>query len=232
MTRRSWTILCVCLAGCQQQMADQPAYRPLEKSSFFSDGRASRPSVLGTVATGALDDERYDPRRLRGDQATALQAAALVGLAAAPWAGLSTEPLSIAGYVDEFPMPVTRAMLERGRERFTIYCAVCHGADGGGSGPVVERGYTRPPSLIDGLSRRYERRGTAVALRGMPAGYYVAVMSEGFGAMASYSAQVRPADRWAIAAYIRALQLSQSVPLRDLPDNDRRAASAALEKLP
>ena len=110
---------------------------------------------------------------------------------------------------DLFPMPVTAEMLARGRERFDVFCSPCHGRTGQGNGMVVQRGFRAPPSFHD------ER------LRNAPVGYYVNVETNGFGAMSDYSAQVPVADRWAIAAYIRALQLSQRAGIDDVPA-DRR----------
>ena len=119
--------------------------------------------------------------------------------------------------VEAPPPPVTEALLERGRQRFDIYCAPCHGRTGEGNGMVVQRGFRKPPSY-------HEDR-----LRNAPVGYFFDVMTHGFGAMQDYSAQVPVADRWAIAAYIRALQLSQRATTDDVPadhraDLDRPAA--------
>jgi cytochrome c553 len=97
-----------------------------------------------------------------------------------------------------FPMPVTRQLLGRGQERFNIYCAACHGPTGDGNGMIVQRGFPQPPSL-------HEPR-----LRDAPPGHFVDVMKNGYGVMYSYASRVAPEDRWAIAAYIRALQLSQN----------------------
>ena len=111
--------------------------------------------------------------------------------------------------VETFPFPVTADVLLRGRERYGIYCTPCHGAAGDGNGMIVQRGYRRPPSLhID-------------RLRQAPAGHYVDVIANGFGAMSDYAVQIRVRDRWAITAYIRALQLSQNASLTDVPA-DRR----------
>ena len=108
-----------------------------------------------------------------------------------------------------FPYPVTEAMLLRGRERFGIYCTPCHGQLGDGQGMVVRRGFKQPSSFhVD-------------RLRGAPAGYFFDVMSNGFGVMSSYASQVPVADRWAIVAYIRALQRSQYATLADLPVAER-----------
>ena len=168
--------------GCRQDMHDQPKYQPLEASTFFDDGRASRPRVPGTIARGRLDD---DALYVTGKMDT----------------GLS----------DVFPAPVTRAMLERGHQRFDIYCTPCHDRAGTGRGMIVLRGYKQPSSF-------HEDR-----LRTMPPGYFFDVMSNGFGVMPSYAAQVPIDDRWAIAAYIRALQLSQHASLAEVPDDQREA---------
>jgi mono/diheme cytochrome c family protein len=118
-------------------------------------------------------------------------------------------------FADEFPFPVTRDVLDRGQERFNISCSVCHGRLGDGEGMVVKRGFRHPPSL------HIER------LRNAPAGYYFDVMTNGFGAMPDYAAQITPRDRWAIVAYIRALQLSQRVAVADLSAEDREKMKGA-----
>jgi len=117
--------------------------------------------------------------------------------------------------VDVLPVPVTPALLRRGQERFTIYCTPCHGQTGRGDGMVVQRGYRRPPSFhID-------------RLRNEKAGYLYDVMTSGFGAMPDYATQVAPPDRWAIVAYVRALQLSENARLEDVPAEERAALAAA-----
>lgn len=110
--------------------------------------------------------------------------------------------------------PLSRELLLRGRERYDIFCSPCHDASGSGRGMVVRRGFKQPPSYhID-------------RLRQLPVGYFVDVMTNGFGAMSSYASQIPPADRWAIAAYVRALQASQYSPVAELPAEDRAALSA------
>jgi len=111
--------------------------------------------------------------------------------------------------VTEFPFPITKADLVRGQERFNIYCSPCHGRTGQGDGMIVQRGYRRPPSL-------HQDR-----LRDAPAGHFFDVITNGFGAMPDYASQIRAEDRWAIAAYIRALQLSEHATLADVPPADR-----------
>lgn len=115
---------------------------------------------------------------------------------------------------DAIPGPVTRAMLERGQARFGIYCAPCHGIDGRGRGMVVQRGFPQPPSYFD------------PRLVAAPDRHFYDVITNGYGAMYSYAARVAPADRWAIAAYIRALQFAQSVPVSALPEDTRAALEA------
>ncbi len=163
-------------------MHDQPKYQPLEESHFFKDGRASRPRVPGTVARGRRDDDAL----------------------------LATG--KVDGKLSEvFPAPVTQATLERGQQRFNIYCSPCHDRAGTGRGMIVMRGYKQPTSFHD------ER------LRGSAPGYFFDVMTNGFGVMPSYAAQVPVADRWAIAAYIRALQLSQHATMAEVPEGERAA---------
>jgi hypothetical protein len=168
------------LAGCRQDMHNQPKYIPLRSSEFFPDGRSARQPVPGTVARGQLRED----------------ALFYTGKSGKDFAG-------------QVPFPVTMAVLERGQERYNIYCAPCHSRTGTGFGIVVQRGYRRPVSFHD------------PRLRGAPPGYFFDVMTRGFGAMPDYAAQVAPRDRWAIAAYIRALQLSQHAPLEDLPPVQR-----------
>ena len=180
MRLSSALLACVLVTGCRQDMHDAPRYEPLESSTFFADGRASRTPVANTVARGQLrEDEHLYTGRVGGQPAT------------------------------EFPMPVTAAVMARGRERFDVFCSPCHGRSGEGNGMIVQRGFRRPPSY-------HEER-----LRMAPVGYFFDVMTNGFGAMQDYAAQVPVADRWAIAAYIRAIQLSHAATIADVPA-DRR----------
>ncbi len=170
------------LAGCRQDMHDQPRYRPLSASNFFADGRASRPLVAGTVPRGQLRaDTLLYTGRVNGEDATV------------------------------FPFPVTADVMARGRERFDIFCSPCHGRTGRGDGMVVRRGFRPPPTF-------HSDRLRAVAI-----GHFFDVMTNGFGAMPSYASQVPARDRWAIAAYVRALQLSEHATLADVPDEGRGA---------
>lgn len=181
---RTAAVLALLLAalGCRQDMHDQAKYEPYEESDFFADGQASRPSVPGTVARGWLREDDHLYRGLGPD----------------------------GGFASTLPMPLSRALVERGRQRFDIFCSPCHGRTGDGNGMIVQRGFKRPPSL-------HEER-----LRDMPFGYFFDVMTNGFGQMSSYAAQVPVEDRWAIAAYVRALQSSRHVDVASLPEADRQ----------
>ena len=174
------------LSSCTQDMKDNSRLKPYEASIFFADGKTERPLVEGTVPYGSWPDD------------TVLNT------------GKENGKL-----VDSFPFKVTPEVLARGRERYNIYCIVCHGASGNGDGMVARRGFKPAPA-----SFHTDR------LRKVPAGYFFDVMTNGFGAMADYRAQVEAEDRWAIAAYIRALQLSQNAVPGDVPD----AQKMALEK--
>lgn len=112
-------------------------------------------------------------------------------------------------FVAQMPIEIDAALLARGQERFNIFCAPCHARTGNGDGMIVQRGFRQPPSYHS------ERLRTA------PDGHFFDVMTHGFGAMPRYSAQIEPHDRWAIVAYIRALQLSQNAKLDDVPAADR-----------
>jgi mono/diheme cytochrome c family protein len=190
-------LLTLCLLpACQQQMAVQPSYRPDEASTFFPDGRADRPLVAGTVARGHL---RTDRHMFAGKGSQTLPVA-VVG--AGPNLLGALAPLAAEGSddADTFPFPITLDVLKHGHDRYMIYCVVCHDPLGTGHGKIVERGYTRPPSYhID-------------RLRAAPVGHFFDVMTNGYGSMPDYKQQVPVRDRWAIAAYIRALQLSQHFP--------------------
>ena len=114
-------------------------------------------------------------------------------------------------HVEDIPLQVDLTLLKRGQERFDIYCSLCHGRTGEGNGMIVQRGYRQPPTYHSDR------------LRGLPIGHFFDVMTRGFGVMPSYASQVPVQDRWAIAAYIRALQLSQYVNAGDLPERERAA---------
>jgi mono/diheme cytochrome c family protein len=165
------------LAACRQDMHDQPKFKPLAESDFYADLRSARTPVEGTVARGQLREDTYFYTGKVGDNPG-----------------------------DYMPFPATGDLLERGQQRYNIYCAPCHSRLGDGNGVVSGRGFPRkPPSFHD------ER------LRKVPLGYFFDVMTNGFGSMPDYASQIPPRDRWAIVAYIRALQLSQAATAADVP---------------
>jgi mono/diheme cytochrome c family protein len=131
-----------------------------------------------------------------------------------PHGSVAEDYLNVPKDSNAFPFPVTEEILVRGRDRFNIYCSVCHGLLGDGDGMIVRRGFRRPPSYH------------IVRLRQAPVGHFYDVITNGFGAMPDYAAQIPPRDRWAIIAYIRALQLSQNVPVEELPAEGRRQLGA------
>jgi mono/diheme cytochrome c family protein len=226
-------VLCLLTTACQQDMARQPSYRPLERSDFFPDGRASRPLVEGTVpwrgkqgGEDALTTYRRDP-----EYADAARAVALIGnpslngvTALLPFT-LGAGP---ADYVDVCPIDIDKKALERGRDRFNIYCSVCHDTLGTGNGKIVERGYLKPPNYHLDDSRGFRRRGWSVPLRQAPIGYYFEVITRGYGGMPDYASQIPAEDRWKIIAWIRVLQRSQWVQLGDLPAERQETIKAHL----
>jgi mono/diheme cytochrome c family protein len=169
------------LAACErlmQDMYDQPRYKAQAPSSLWPDGASARPPEAGTVAFSA-------------------------GAAAAAAAGRRQETMPGRQTPTANPLPVSDATLARGRQRYDIYCAACHGAAGEGDGIVVQRGFPRPPSLHTDK------------LRAAPDAYIYTVITNGIGIMYPHADRVAPHDRWAIALYIRALQLSQHATLDD-----------------
>jgi len=188
------TAYCFFAFGCgvRFDMQDQPRYKAYKKSDFFADKRGSRDPVEGTVARGQLHENKafytgkIDNPNPNAPVATATDASG------------NTVQASFPNDIDEFPLPVTKALIDRGQERFNIYCIVCHGPVGNGDGMIVRRGFPKPPTYHDDR------------LRNAPVGHFFDVITNGWGKMNAYAYQVQPADRWAIAAYIRTLQVSQN----------------------
>ncbi len=171
------------VAGCRQDMQDQPRMVPQRGSDFFADHRGARPQVLDTVARGQLHEDSYF------------------------YTGVVQGSNGYKQELDAMPseIPVTIEVLERGQERFNIYCTPCHSRVGNGLGEIVQRGFKPAANLHDQVRMS------------QPLSHYFYVMTHGYGAMPDYSAQLPPADRWAVAAYIRALQLSQAATVKDTP---------------
>jgi len=213
-----------------QQMAKQPSYRPLQASSFFDDGRASRPLVFGTVAHGFDGDTFYlreDKHFYEGLKAVNPEDVARLTAAL----GTPTAPASLGTfaswlpYADSLPVALDRKLLDRGKERYDIYCAVCHDRAGTGDGMIPRRGFTKPPNFHTDDSRGLRHKGIKMLLREAPVGYYFQVITHGYGAMPRYAAQIPPGDRWAIIAYVRALEISQYLPLAALPAQEKKYLS-------
>lgn len=181
-------VFCLLLAGCRQDMHNQPKYRPLRPSPLFADGASARPVVDGTIARGTLqEDEAFFTGKI----------------------GTAT--------VKEMPFAITDKDLDRGQERFNIFCSPCHDMTGSGKGMVVQRGYRAPPSFHD------------PRLRAADPGYIFDVMTNGFGVMPDYRTQIDARDRWRIVAYVRALQISHAAPAADVPGGDPDAANKAAQ---
>ncbi len=163
-------------SSCRQDMHDAPRYDPLRFSRLFENGSSARPLVPGTIPRGFLnEDTHFYEGKVNGQPATS------------------------------FPFPITKADLDRGEQRYNIYCSPCHGRTGEGNGMVVQRGFRQAASYhID-------------RLRNAPVGYLFDVITNGYGAMPDYKAQVPTDDRWRIIAYIRALQLSHHATTADVP---------------
>jgi hypothetical protein len=172
------------LVGCRQDMHDQPKFVPQRGTTLFEDGRSARPQVENTVSRGQLHEDAYFATGMMGGKEG-----------------------------DAMPFPVTMDVLERGQERYNIYCTPCHSRVGNGAGMIVQRGY-RPAGNFH-----------TPRLMAAPLGHFFNVMTNGYGAMPDYAAQLTPEDRWAVVAYIRALQLSQDAKPSDT------AAGAHVEPL-
>lgn len=178
-------------SGCRLDMHVQPKYLPYEPTTFFDDGRSERPPVPGTVARGHLHlDELLYTGKENGVVSNRL------------------------------PFPMTHEDLERGRQRYNIYCTPCHDYTGSGRGMIVQRGFPTPPSYhID-------------RLRQAPVGHFFDVITNGDGSMYSYASRIEPEDRWRIAAYIRVLQLSQHATIQDVPDSERPKLTQQQTQIP
>jgi mono/diheme cytochrome c family protein len=178
-------------------MQDQPKAIPYRESTFFRDDLSMRPLIPGTVARGYL---RADREFYLGKKANTGSTAVNQSPQTATTPSAQTNPASLyPDDVENFPIPITKKDLDRGQERYQIFCSVCHGATGNGDGMIARRGFNKP------LPASYNQD----RLRQAPVGHFFDVMSNGWGAMPSYASQIPVEDRWRIIAYIRALQLSQ-----------------------
>lgn len=176
------------LPGCERAMHDmyqQPKEQPLAPDAQFADGNSARTPPPGSVAAASGEGADSSGGHLGARPAFAH-----------------------AGANQAHPLPITAALLERGRERFDIDCAPCHGRSGDGAGMVVQRGFPAPPDYH------------SARLRDAPDSHFYQVISHGYGVMYPYADRIVPEDRWAIVAYIRALQLSQHAPRDQLSVQD------------
>lgn len=179
-------------SACRYDMQDQPRYKAYKKSDFFADKKAMREPVEGTIARGQLREDKafWTGKKENADSNVQVQTTTD--------ASGNTLVLSFPNDIEKIPFAVTQQLIDRGQERYNIYCIACHGAVGNGDGMVVRRGYPQPPTYHDDR------------LRNAPDGHFFDVITNGWGKMNSYASQVPAADRWAIVAYIRALQIGQS----------------------
>lgn len=207
--------------GCRRDMQDQPKMKPYRATVFFKDGLSSRQLVEGTVPRGFL---KTDTEFFTGKKAgKASSAANNPQTAPGPPPGVhggnnATNVSGAAAYPDDvevFPLPVTKEIVERGKERYEIFCSACHGLTGNGDGMIVRRGFRRAASFNDDR------------LRQAPVGHFFDAITNGWGVMPAYAPQIPAQDRWAIIAYIRALQLSQQ---SQLPQPAAASASATPSK--
>ncbi len=186
------TAFCLLAVGCRYDMQDQPRYKAFKKSEFFSDDKAMRSLPEGTVARGLLRENKAFYTGKKENAGTNAPVETTTDTSG------NTLVSSFPEAIEEFPLPVTKELLDRGEERYKVFCIVCHGPVGKGDGMIVRRGFPQPPTYHDDR------------LRNAPVGHFYDVMTNGWGKMNSYASQIPPGDRWAIVAYIRALQISQN----------------------
>ena len=189
--------------ACRYDMQDQPRYTVYKSSNWFTDGRASREAPDGTVARGQLRENK------------SLYTGKLENATGTAQTNAAGQQITFPDSVTEFPMAVTQEVLDRGQERFKIYCSVCHGNFGNGDGMIVRRGFPKPPSYNDDR------------LRNAPVGHFFDVATNGWGKMQGYASQTSVSDRWATVAYIRALQLSQNPNAKATTTTGANTATAA-----
>lgn len=206
-------LVAAALAGCRrEQMGDGSYQKPFKPSQFFADHNSTRPLVEGTIARAG---DGHGPSDIYQYDRTAMSTAAMLAVDVN------------ADFPADFPRQgeALRRRLERGQERFNIYCSVCHGRTGAADGMIVQRGFVRPPAFYpvsrDANDADMTRREQNL-LR-VPPGYFVDKITNGYGAMYSYAARVTPEDRWNIAAYVRVLQASQTARMADLSQADQQA---------
>jgi mono/diheme cytochrome c family protein len=226
---------CLLASGCRMDMQDQPKYKNFRAGDqkFGVNGASVRAPVEGTVPRQFgeyRDREDYfytgkTAGQAGGQATTPASSQAATGANALGNTGANvpgTQTAGATGGPDIFPITIDAAALERGRQRFNIYCIVCHGATGEGDGMVVRRGYRKPPSYYEDKLQE----GTASAA------HFFDVITNGWGAMPDYASQIAPEDRWKIIAYIRTLQLSRKLKMQDLSPDEQRMVVSAAQKPP
>lgn len=215
--------VCLLSFGCRRDMQDQPKMKPFRASTFFADGLSTRPPIEGTVARGFLKtDTEFFTGKKAGKAPAATTAVSETPAGPQP-TGTSAAPAlqGAAAYPDDvevFPIPITQEVVIRGKERYEIFCTACHGLTGNGDGMIVRRGFRRAASFNDDR------------LRQAPVGHYFDAITNGWGAMPAYAPQIPAQDRWAIVAYIRALQLSQQNLHASGPSASPAAASSPAQE--
>ena len=167
------------LAGCRQDMHNQPKFYPQRGSDFYADGRSVRPQVANTVARSQMHQDAYFYTGFSGGKEG-----------------------------DGMPFPVTLTVLARGQQEYNVYCTPCHSRVGNGAGMIVQRGYAQAGNFH------------TARLEAAPLGHFFNVISNGYGAMPDYSAQLTESERWAVVAYVRALQLSQKATQADVASGE------------
>jgi hypothetical protein len=248
------------LTGCQQKMAEQPAVRTYGEHPAFPHNQAARPLEAGVVYRGQkpADDPLVSGLTAKGRTPRKAYPAELLSQAPAADARLLEDQMTVVGapdaldnFVDKFPFEIGLDDLKQGQSRFNTFCALCHGAAGNGLGKIAERGFLFPPSyhvdpegkkadffgdkkpetgLPQGYSRGFARYGIKVPIEKVPVGYIFEVITRGYGAMPAHASQVEPADRWRVAAYVRALELSQGAEYDKLPAKAKEAMTEGLKK--
>jgi mono/diheme cytochrome c family protein len=259
VTPRRVRVAAALLAGlaftaCQQRMAVQPYYRPLQVTEFYPDKRSARPLEEGVVHRSQIldDDPLASGLTAEGKKDQTVQILNDDGTPKATKTGPGI-PNRVENFVNAFPFQVTAADLKRGQERFQIYCVPCHGPAGNGRGKIVERGFLEPTSFhmvsvtadeealrkrqredspdvmkTFGYSRGFAFYGLRVPMREVPVGYIFEVITRGYGGMPEYATQIPVPDRWRIAAYVRVLQMSQNVDKSKLTPEQRAELEKAL----
>jgi hypothetical protein len=228
------SLVALAFTACAQRMAKQPSHRPLTESDFFADRRSARPLEEGVIhrtqylsdspLVSGLTAEGKKPQTVDILDAEGKKISTITS------PGIANK---VENFTDQFPFPLTEAHLKRGQERYTIYCTPCHGTLGDGMGKIRERGYFLSntltiPNYHTDNSRGFGEYYVKVPLSKVPVGYFFEVITRGYGGMPDHASQISVEDRWKIAAYVRALQLSRNADLKTLPKEQQDEIKQAL----